>query len=205
MKTTPFSAFLKLVTALVLILAMMACRSRKGNYNTIILKSGTETAGKPNESEPADVRERKIRMKYASFLNVPPDSISNIRLYSFIDSWLNTPYLWGGTSRAGIDCSAFMQRLLADVYSINIPRTSVQQFFTDNVEPFGSRHYLREGDLVFFTTTKEKLISHVGMYLGNRMFVNASSTYGVSIANMDTHYWKARYVASGRMIVRKKS
>jgi hypothetical protein len=193
------------ITGLLLVLLMTACRSRKGNYNTIILEPETQTAEKLNKPEPAIAKEKKIRMKYAGYLSIPPDSISNMRLYNFIDSWLNTPYLWGGTTRAGIDCSAFMQRLLADVYDIHIPRTSIQQFFTDNVEPFGSRHYLREGDLVFFTTTKEKLISHVGLYLGNRMFVNASSTYGVSIANMDNNYWKARYVASGRVIVKKKS
>lgn len=191
------------IAPVLLVLIITACRPRKGDYGTIILKPEKETANNLTKPETADVKDRKIRMKYAGYLSIPPDSISNIRLYTFIDSWLNTPYLWGGTTRAGIDCSAFMQRLLADVYGLNIPRTSIQQFFTDNVEPFGSRHYLREGDLVFFTTTKEKMISHVGMYLGNRMFVNASTTYGVSIANMDTHYWKTRYVASGRLIARK--
>jgi len=93
---------------------------------------------------------QKIQIKYASFLRVPPDSVNNIRLYTFIDSWLNTPYKWGGTTRDGIDCSAFIQRLLADVYNIRLPRTSVEQFYTRNIEPFGSRHFLREGDLVFF-------------------------------------------------------
>ena len=150
-----------------------------------------------------DSKSKNIQLKYAAYLRIPPDSISNIRLFTFIDYWLNTPYLWGGTTRDGIDCSAFIQRLLADVYQIRLPRTSIEQFYTRNIEPFGSRHYLREGDLVFFSTKPDREISHVGLYLGNRKFVNASSTYGVSIANMDTKYWRKYYVACGRVIVKK--
>lgn len=196
--------FINKMTAALLLLLVMSCRSTKvDNNNIILLKS--EKEAKPIEVKTGNIQEQNIKLKYAGILSVPPDSIKNVRLYNFIDSWMNTPYLWGGTTRQGIDCSAFIQRLLADVYDIHIPRTSIQQFFTDNVEPFGSRHYLREGDLVFFTTDKDKLISHVGMYLNNRLFVNASSTYGVSIANMDKSYWRRCYVASGRMIVHKKS
>lgn len=140
-----------------------------------------------------------LKKKYAQYLHTSPDSITNIKLYRFIDDWLHTPYLWGGTDRRGIDCSAFIQRLLADVYNIRIPRTSVQQFFTDNVEPFGGKHYLSEGDLVFFQTIDNTIISHVGLYLGNNRFVNSSSSEGVSIGDLTSPYWKKRYVASGRV------
>lgn len=140
-----------------------------------------------------------LKKKYAQYLQTAPDSITNIRLYRFIDEWLHTPYLWGGTDRRGIDCSAFIQRLLNEVYSIRIPRTSVQQFFTENVEPFGGKHYLHEGDLVFFQTIDNTVISHVGLYLGNNRFVNSSSSEGVSIADLTSPYWKKRYVASGRV------
>lgn len=189
---------------IVVLLLLFSCgSSKKGNYDTIVVKSATaEPQMKPETGVDKD---QKVRMKYAAYLHTVPDSIKNLKLYNFIDSWLNTPYVWGGTTRSGIDCSAFMQRLLADVYDIHLPRTSIQQFFTDNVEPFGGRHYLKEGDLVFFhTTDNNQLVTHVGMYLANRMFVNASSTYGVSIASMDAAYWKTKYVASGRVFVKKK-
>ena len=140
-----------------------------------------------------------IQKKYAGYLKTTPDSIRNLKLYGFIDRWMNTRYLWGGTDEHGIDCSAFIQKLLLQVYSISIPRTSVQQFFTENIEPFGGRHYLAEGDLVFFRTMQGKIISHVGLYLGNNMFVNSSSTYGVSIASLKDDYWKKRFVAAGRV------
>jgi lipoprotein Spr len=92
-----------------------------------------------------------------------------------------------------------MQRLLQDVYNIPVPRTSVEQFFTRNVEPFHDAHYFAEGDLVFFATIPGKPVSHVGFYLQNRVFVNASSSQGVSLANLDDPYWKKRYVAAGRV------
>jgi len=140
-----------------------------------------------------------IQIKYAHYLNTEPQQIQNLRLYGFIDQWMATPYLWGGTDEKGIDCSAFMQRLLAEVYNIHIPRTSVQQFFNDWIDRFGSTEYLSEGDLVFFRTMDDKIISHVGMYLKNRMFVNSSSSKGVSIACLDDPYWKRCYVAAGRI------
>ena len=153
-------------------------------------------------STPADSSQilyNSLQIKYAAYLKTEPQQIQNIRLYSFIDQWLATPYKWGGTTEKGIDCSAFMQRLLSDVYNIQIPRTSVQQFFDDWIDRFGSSAYLSEGDLVFFRTEDDKLISHVGMYLQNRMFVNSSSSKGVSIACLDDAYWKRCYVAAGRI------
>jgi len=140
-----------------------------------------------------------IQIKYARYLGTDPGQIQNLRLYKFIDQWLTTPYKWGGTNEKGIDCSAFMQRLLAEVYNIRIPRTSVQQFLDDWVDRFGSTKYLSEGDLVFFRTMDDKIISHVGMYLKNRNFVNSSSSSGVSIANLDDAYWKRCFVAAGRI------
>jgi hypothetical protein len=142
-----------------------------------------------------------LQKKYAQYLGVEPAQITNIRLYQFIDQWLNTPYLWGGTTKRGVDCSSLIQQLLQNVYNISIPRTSVDQFFTQWIDKFGSTQYLSEGDLVFFRTNQEKIVSHVGLYLGNRMFVNSSSSKGVSIANLDDAYWKRMYVGAGRVKV----
>lgn len=140
-----------------------------------------------------------LREKYARYLETTPANIHNIELYRFIDEWLYTPYLWGGTTKKGIDCSAFVQRLYADVYHINVPRTSVEQFFTQRVEPFKNPRYLHEGDLVFFRTMEGTIVSHVGFYLSNDRFVNASSSGGVSIGNLKDPYWKVKFVAAGRI------
>jgi cell wall-associated NlpC family hydrolase len=144
---------------------------------------------------------RDIKEKYANYLGVPADSIINIKLYTFIEKWLNTPYKWGGTNEKGIDCSAFIQRLLNEVYDLKIPRTSIEQLFTDRVEPFRSSKYLSEGDILFFRTMEGKVVSHVGIYLHNYMFVNSSSSKGVSIASLKDAYWRQRFVAAGRVRV----
>jgi lipoprotein Spr len=143
---------------------------------------------------------KALQVKYAQYLSIPPDSITNIKLYSFIDKWLYTPYKWGGTDERGIDCSAFLQRLFTEVYNLKLPRTSVDQLLAKCVEPFKSAACLSEGDIVFFRTMENRLVSHVGIYLHNYMFVNSSSSKGVSIGSLNDPYWRRRFVVAGRVI-----
>lgn len=195
---------LSLCTAIsILLMHCGSSRKSTSNDNGIIVIS-TQPAARQTTTTAATtithtIQYTTLQLKYATYLHIAPEKITNIQLYTFIDDWINTPYKWGGTDKRGIDCSAFMQRLLLSVYNINIPRTSVDQFFHDWINRFGSTEYLAEGDLVFFRTMKGKLISHVGLYLSNRMFINASSSKGVSIGNLDDPYWKTKYVAAGRL------
>jgi cell wall-associated NlpC family hydrolase len=191
----------KFIFSCSLLLFLCSCSSTKkvphpDNGDIIIESNPVKPAPFPTASA---VRFDSLQMKYARFLNTSPAQIQNMRLYQFIDQWLYTPYKWGGDNEKGIDCSAFMQKLLSQVYNIEIPRTSVQQFFTQWIDRFGSTRYLSEGDLVFFRTMDDKIISHVGLYLNNRMFVNSSSSKGVSIACLDDPYWKRCFVGAGRV------
>jgi murein DD-endopeptidase / murein LD-carboxypeptidase len=142
----------------------------------------------------------KLQIEFGKKLAVAPDSIFNLRLYGFIKRWLGTPYLWGGTNASGIDCSAFVQQLYQSVYDIDIPRTSIEQFYAKWVDLYSDTKYLKEGDLVFFKTMNNyNAVTHVGFYLHNGYFVNASSSKGVSIASLYDSYWSVKYVASGRL------
>lgn len=184
------------------LLTLAACsgsRKTTNSYETIVVKPADPSLTLPNASA-----ERKLMAKYAAFMKISSDSLSNVVLYAFIDKWLKTPYKYGGIDEKGIDCSAFIQRLLGDVYNIQVPRTSAQQFFTKNVEAFHDKTYFSEGDLVFFCTIPGNPISHVGMYLKNRYFINASTSSGVSLANLDDPYWKKRFVAAGRVRIVNK-
>ena len=194
-----FMAIKYILGCFAVFLLLSACGSSKkasGPAATEIVVS-TAPATEPVPLKAVD----SLQKKYAVYLGIEPAKITNIRLYQFIDQWLHTPYKWGGTSKKGIDCSSLIQQLLQNVYNISIPRTSVDQFFAQWIDKFGSTQYLSEGDLVFFRTNKEKIVSHVGLYLGNRMFVNSSSSKGVSIANLDDPYWKKMYVGAGRVKV----
>jgi lipoprotein Spr len=175
-------------------------RKSTNRYETIVVKPADPALAPANASA-----ERKMFIKYGAYLKIDPDSLSNYTLYAFIDKWMKTPYKYGGNDEKGIDCSGFIQRLLNDVYNIQVPRTSAQQFFTKNVEPFHGKNYFSEGDLVFFCTVPGQPISHVGMFLHNRYFINASTSSGVSIANLDDPYWKKRFVAAGRVRINKQS
>jgi len=193
--------YVRIFVYLLFILMLQGCASSKPaspSGGEIIVGGNSDIVPEKNTPVAPDDY-NALQKKYAVYLNTTPDQITNIRLYQFIDQWLSTPYKWGGVDKRGIDCSSLIQQLLLNVYGISIPRTSVQQFFTDWIDKFGSSAYLSEGDLVFFRTLDDKVVSHVGLYLGNRMFVNSSTSKGVSIANLDDSYWKKRYVGAGRV------
>lgn len=120
---------------------------------------------------------------------------SDSALANFIKSWLGVPYRYGGTSRSGIDCSAFTQTLYASVYHIDLFRTAFAQFNASI--PIYDPRDLEEGDLVFFKI-HSRIISHVGVYLSNGYFVQASS-HGVMISSLEERYWKRYFFAGGRI------
>lgn len=197
--------FLLFTCFFVCVLAGCGSSKRSGQGEEFpIVENNKKTTAKTEADKPAKEKENSydaLQLKYAKSLQTSPDKIRNMTLYRFIDKWMYTPYLWGGTTEKGIDCSAFMQRLLSDVYDLNIPRTSIEQFFTKHVEQFLATKHLSEGDLVFFQTMKGKPVSHVGLYLHNNKFINASSTKGVSIGDLKDPYWSSKYFAAGRVKV----
>ncbi len=148
--------------------------------------------------------EKALIAKYADLLKTGEDHVAKfIKLYSNIDYWLGTPYLWGGCKKSGIDCSCFVMTIFDDVFNIKIKRTSLAQFCDKDVALFTNRQAYQLGDLIFFKTnisreTRNNRVTHVGLYLVNGYFVQSSSA-GVNIANLNRGYWKSRIVAAGRL------
>ncbi len=136
-----------------------------------------------------------LQFKYGILINSPVESLSNEKLLLFLEDWYGTPYRYGGSSKTGIDCSAFTNFLMTDVYGVQIPRTSRDQF---QVCKQIDREELREGDLVFFKNRGR--ISHVGVYLGNNKFAHASTSSGVMISDLAENYFSRRYAGSGRVL-----
>ena len=69
-----------------------------------------------------------IQFKYAMMMDVEVEELTNADLYKFIDNWYGTHYRMGGTTKKGIDCSAFSGTLLTTIYSFNMPRTAREQY-----------------------------------------------------------------------------
>lgn len=136
-----------------------------------------------------------IQKKFAEKMAVHPSEVTNQPLYDFIDDWYGTRYVYGGTSKRGIDCSSFVQKLIRATYNVDMQRTAANQHRTTQ---YVKKEDLKEGDLVFFKI-KVHRISHVGVYLQNNRFVHASSSRGVMISNLNSSYWSRYYAGGGRV------
>lgn len=137
---------------------------------------------------------KTLQFKYAQLLNIDIEDVTNLSMFHFVEDWLNTRYRYGGSSKSGIDCSAFSGLLLATVAGLKIPRTAREQYGA--CEKI-SRSQITEGDLVFFNTRGG--VSHVGVYLANSYFVHASVGEGVTISSLDDAYYSRKYIGSGRI------
>lgn len=161
----------------------------------LMTPKATQTASRPSYLSNAE------KEKFAALLEVAPEVISNEKLYAAIDTWLGTPYDWGGTTKGGVDCSSYVQQIYRDVYGQELPRTSVEQFYMDTKAHFKDQKYLKEGDLVFFRLRhQDKVVSHVGIYLQNGKFTGSNSPHGVVIADLGDSYWQDKYVACARLL-----
>lgn len=110
--------------------------------------------------------------------------------------YLGVPYVWGGTSPSGFDCSGFTHYALLQ-NGVIVPRTTELQY---NSGTAVSKSNLRPGDLVFFTTYKAGP-SHVGIYLGDNQFIHASSGAGkIVISDIRNTYYAQRYIGARRVM-----
>lgn len=112
--------------------------------------------------------------------------------------FLGIPYLWGGRSSFGFDCSGFTQ-MLVRVRGINMPRDADQQAAWKGVAAV-DRKELQPGDLLFFGSSPKQIV-HTGMYIGDGQFIH-DSTNGhpvVQISRLDDDPWTGLLVACRRV------
>jgi cell wall-associated NlpC family hydrolase len=128
-----------------------------------------------------------------------PDFNSRSAAVQRAEGWIGVPYVFGGCTRTGIDCSCLVQ-LVYQSLGISLPRTAAEQYAaTTRV----SRDQLQSGDLVFFVNTYMPGISHVGIYMGGGRQINAPSEgRTVSIQPVFDDYWGAHYIGAGRVPAR---
>lgn len=110
-------------------------------------------------------------------------------------NWLGTPYRWGGDSRRGIDCSAFVRRIYREAFETELTRTTATQVHQGH---YVRKNELKAGDLVFFRRGGTR---HVGIYLRDGDFVHASSSNGVKLSNLSEDYYTRYYWTARRFDV----
>lgn len=122
------------------------------------------------------------------------DAATPTQLTQAAYKYIGVPYVYGGTTAKGFDCSGYTQHVFKQL-GITLKRTAADQYKQGT---YVSKSNLKVGDLVFFNTTG-RTASHVGIYIGNNKFAHAGSSTGVTVASLSTSYWAKRYDGARRI------
>ena len=122
-------------------------------------------------------------------------NVASTKILKTAAQYRGVPYVFGGTTPRGFDCSGYVQFVFAK-HGIRLTRTADTQAKEGK---FVSRKNLKPGDLVFFTTY-EPGASHVGIYAGNQKFWNATSSRGIMLSDLNDSYWGPRYYTARRIL-----
>ena len=162
-----------------------------GDSSTVAPSPGISNADQEIAAQLA--KEKKIQT---------PPSMASLEKYtsviSLANSLLGTPYVYGGNSVNGFDCSGFVNYVYSNA-GFSITRKSSLDYFMNDTTIVATPV---PGDVVFFKNTYISTISHMGVYIGDNKFIHAGST-GVEVSDLSYDYWDTRFVAFKRFNVAK--
>ena len=124
----------------------------------------------------------------------PPTTDVAAKMVSIAKSLIGVPYVWGGNTPSGFDCSGFIY-YVANQAGKSLPRTSAAGYYDRS-------YYVnspKAGDLVFFENTYKQGISHVGIYLNENQFIQADATHGIMISNLHSPYYTSHFASIKRL------
>ena len=106
---------------------------------------------------------------------------------------MGIPYIWGGNNPKGFDCSGLVQWTIKKTHGIQIPRTTKLQSLKWKEQLNLNLNQIKVGDLIYFKTSQENKISHVGIYIGNLNFIHAPNRKDNVKKSEITKFWKYRF------------
>ncbi|MBF0597867.1 C40 family peptidase [Faecalibacter rhinopitheci] len=152
------------------------------------------------EVEPVNVKDESSMLVLNSVLDETNNLFTEFLLKE-AETYIGTPYRYGGTTRRGIDCSAFV-RSVFESFNMNLPRVSADQAKEGQRI---STEEAREGDLVFFATRGGGRVSHVGIVHGRDengvlKFIHSSTSQGVMVSSLNDSYWGRKFLYAKRVL-----
>lgn len=188
-KSQPFLRYIvRVIPAVALATLLSACSGHHGQ------KEQTETHAVNNQNG------FLLQASQDEFEKMVQNVDIKSRILEQYADWKGVRYRLGGTTKRGVDCSAFVQLTFREQFGLDLPRSTSEQQDTGSQV---ARTKLRPGDLVLFRAGSTG--RHVGIYLGNDNFVHASTSSGVMISSLNDSYWKNRYREARRVLSRTQS
>lgn len=147
--------------------------------------SWDDSAGQQEQPQPEPVQHATLnKSMYNTF-------ITEIKRY------MGAPYVWGGASPAGTDCSGFIMALYKNAANVSLPHSTVQLSRLGTKVPVRD---LKFADLIFFNDGQGKNPTHVGFYLAKGQFVHASVSSGVIVSQLAKEPFRKQYLGAKRIL-----
>jgi len=167
-----------------------------------VYKNSNELVATSTLIKKTSISKNSLESLSSSLIGYTPSSINESEMISDevmskVIEYLNIPYVWGGTSKRGFDCSGFVQNVMYQALGIMLPRTSYEQ---SNVGESVEKAELKFGDLIFFDTMNKGRVSHVGIYLSDGYFAHSGSKTGVIVASLNSDFYARTYLKAKRVI-----
>ena len=137
------------------------------------------------ETKMTELRQRHAKVMASGSAHERKKVAVERKLLTSYKKWRGTKYAWGGDSKNGIDCSALTRRVYREAFNKELPRVSQQQIKKGTRV---SAKNLKSGDIVYFRP--DNRVSHTAVYVGNSLFINASSSKGVVMSSLKSPYWR---------------
>jgi len=127
--------------------------------------------------------------------NAARNTSKKTKLEAQYQQYKGIKYKYGGTDKRGFDCSGFTQIVYKNAFNIQLPRRTVAM---GKLGKKVSKRNLKSGDLVFFRPSRR--YRHVGVFIGNNLFMHSSTSKGIIKSNLNNPYWKKKYRFAKRIL-----